>query len=221
MFIDSREIKRAWFYLNIIFIANYTISILRLFIRIGIPHLPNFFNILILLSSYLITLLDAIKKPGKLMSHPNTICLGLFLTFPDYILLIPFYILSIYHTNSFILSQKKNYEKLPFFNICAMIGQYSSHLGRTAMYFEVINIPLAIILMLLGRSSIRTVIAFMAVVRQQYVNNSTMKGVVGELMTYVDQVVSNLPDSFKGLYNQAKEFIYRHNSLAVEQKKTD
>lgn len=221
MFLDSREIKKIWFYLNILFVANYSLSILRMFIRIPLPRLPNIFNILFLISVYAITLIDILKNVKKLFSHPNTFCLFLFFTLPHQILLFPFFILSIYHINSFILSQKKTFERMPFFNICAMIGQHTASIGKLAMYSEVLDIPISILMMIFRKASIWTVLAFVLIVRQQYFNNSVMKGVIGEILMHSDTFFNNMPECFNSSYIQLKNLSQRCNKTVSQKEKSE
>jgi transmembrane protein 33 len=207
----SKNLKDFWLYLNLLFICNYTLAIANLCTTIYVPSLPSWINSVVLIVTYAITMVDIFKNLPKLVRHPNFICIFLFATFPCNILLLPFFLLSVYHLNNEIISKKKIYEKYFFYQVSCAIAVHSIYIGRFAMFSEVFCIPLSFILFAMGRSSILTFVAYAVIVRQQYINNQSMKSVIKEIIFKIDQLLGCLPDSMKNKYFQAKAFLANYN----------
>lgn len=215
------DIKALWFYLNILFIASYTVPILRVFVRLPLPRLPHALNVLVLIVSYAITLVDVVKNIPKLVASQNLICIGLFMTFPHASLLFPFYLLSVYHANLYVLSHKKKFSSLPFFKFSLAIGQHAAALGRAAMYAELLCASLALVLIFLRLSSIKTFIMYLVIIRQQYINNEKMRSVVSEMLLGAERLVAAMPEQPRQLLARATARLRRwHLPEAATAKKT-
>lgn len=215
---NTRKIRELWFYSSMAFIVNYTLTYLRMFVSVPLPHLPSFFNNLCLLVSYGVTILDlfrSMNSPGftfkRIYTNQNFVCLGLFLCFVPNILLLPFFLLSVYHINANILSRKQEFEKYFFFDFCVLLGRNSSRIGRTAIYLEVLLVPISLILLLCRRLGFIPFIVYCAIVRQQYINNRSMKSVVEEIILKVDDLVSKMPNGIRTYYNVFKEVMSKYN----------
>lgn len=215
---NVKKIRELWFYSNLVFIVNYVLTYTRMFISVPLPHLPSFFNNLCLLVSYGVTILDLfrnMRSPGfslrKIYTNQNLICLGLFLCFVPNILLLPFFLLSVYHINADILSRKQEFEKYFFFDFCALLGRNSSNIGRTAMYLEVLLVPVSFVLLLARKLGFIPFVVYCAIVRQQYINNRSMKSVVEEIILKVDDLISRMPDWMKTYYCMLKEIMSKYN----------
>jgi len=211
-----KDLLRCWFYINLIFIINYTLGIMRLLTVIPIICLPNFFNILALISSYIITLIDLIKSPSTLVSHANFICIWLFLTLPNFVLLFPFFLLSVYHTNGFIIANKRIYQKSLFFNLSLYINEYTLVIGKLTMYCEVMSLPLSAIMYFTGHSSLKTIVLYLAIIVQQYMNNQMMKAVVNDMLKIVDGVFSYLPAGVNSFYLKFRSRMQNGESLRAK-----
>lgn len=213
------NIKLAWFYFNILFIANYSMAILRLFIRLPLPVLPNWANAAFLVGGYACTLSEAYKKPLKLVNNQNFLCTILFLTCPPFAMLAPFFILAVYHANSYALSQRRTWGTLPFFRFCIALGQYSPQLGRGALYAEIAAAALAIPLAFARMCSVKTLVCYYMVIRQQYVHNATMRSVVGEVVLATDRLFLSCPECPRAAYSRVKTLIGVCPSPAIDTAK--
>lgn len=219
---NSRKIREVWFYSNLAFIVNYFLTYVRMFVSIPLPHFPSFFNSLCLLVSYGVTIMDILRSIGspgfsfkKVYTNQNLICIGLFLCFVPNILLLPFFLLSVYHVNADILSRKQEFERYFFFDFCILLGRSSSCIGRTAIYLEVLLVPVSFIMVLFRMLGFVPFVVYCGIVRQQYINNRSMKSVVEEIVLRVDDLVSRMPKwmsthyaTFKGIaskYNKPEE----------------
>lgn len=225
---NVKSIRDLWFYSNLAFIINYSITIFRLFVYIPIPYLPSFFNNIFLLVSYSVTILSLVKKVGssgftfkKILSNQNFICLGLFIFFVPNILLFPFFLLSIFHVNGDILARKKEFEKLFFFDLCVFLGRNAANIGRMAMICEILLIPVSFVMVLFRRLNILPFLVYCIIVRQQYITNKTMKSVVGEAVMKIDGIFAKMPVEVVAYYDKIKDFIGKYNKGEDEPKKSE
>lgn len=205
---NSLSIKDIWLILNLCFIVNYSISILKIFLAFPLLSLPSFFNSLFLLCAYALTLQTlfsqlkisssiSYKFFKKVVSHPNTFCLFVFICFPPNILLFPFYLLSLYHLASAVVSRKEEFNRYFFYDICVFIDKNLNNIGRTALFLEIISIFIATILLLMRKISPITLLSYIFMVRQQYITNNTMKSVCMEMIQYLNECMKKLPDNIK------------------------
>ncbi|KAG5859927.1 transmembrane protein 33 [Encephalitozoon hellem] len=204
--------KKTWMMLNMLFGANYTLYIILHLIRIPIYPLPNFVNILCLISSYSISLLPHFSSIGEILSQPNIYCIMVFLTFPHEILLLPFYLLSIYHLSSFVLSNKKIFERTGIYPVCVSLSAYHVSLGRLALFTEALAVPLSFLMIFLRKSSLVTFTTFIAMVRQQYFNNPSMRSVFGEMRVSLDRWILNCPRDVQEYYRKGRDFLVSTHS---------
>lgn len=205
---NSLSIKDIWLILNLCFIVNYSISILKIFLAFPLLSLPSFFNSLFLLCAYALTLQTLFSQLKisssisskffkKVVSHPNTFCLFVFICFPPNILLFPFYLLSLYHLASAVVSRKEEFNRYFFYDICVFIDKNLNNIGRTALFLEIISIFIATILLLMRKISPITLLSYIFMVRQQYITNNTMKSVCMEMIQYLNECMKKLPDNIK------------------------
>jgi len=213
------NVKLAWFYFNVLFIANYSIALLRMFVNLPLPALPNWNNAFFLAGGYACTLTEAYKKPLKLVSNQNFLCTILFLTCPPFAMLAPFFMLAVYHANSYVLSQRKAWGSMPLFRLCIAIGQYSPQLGRGALYAEAVVAILSMPLVFVRMCSIKTLACYLMVIRQQYVHNAMMRSVVGEMMLGVDHVFLSCPEHLRAAYARVKALVGASSSPAIDTAK--
>ncbi len=213
-----KEIKAVWFYSNLAFIINYTLTCIKLFVTIPVPYFSHYFNNLCLLVSYSILVLDLLKNyntPGfsfkKIYTNQNFMCIFLFICFIPNILLFPFFMLSVFHVNNVILSQKKLYESYFFYDLCVMLGRHSNTIGRSSMYCEVILLPIGLILVFLGQIRVFTFMVYCTIIRQQYICNSTMRSVIEEIIFNIDKLISKMPAQVATLYTNVKENVSKYN----------
>lgn len=209
---DKKQIQNLWLYSNSLFLLNYSLAILSLFVAFPVPKLPSFFNNLFLIFSYALTfqsLAANIKSQGiatfltKASSQPNTFCLALFLTFIPNILLLPFYVLCIYHICSAVLSRKKEFENYFFYEICVALGKNLNSIGRLALILELTMAPLCVILLFARYISIFSLIAYFIMVRRQCQTNKAMKDVLGEILHTLHGILSKMPENYKNHLNSA------------------
>lgn len=198
--------------LNTLFAVNYTLYIVLHLIRIPIYPLPNFVNILCLISSYSISLLPHLSSMKEILSQPNIYCITVFFTFPHEALLLPFYLLSIYHLSSFVLSNKKTFERTSIYPICVSLSAYHVTLGRLALFTEVLAVPLSFLMIFLRKSSLVTFTTFIAMVRQQYFNNPSMRSVFGEIRVSLDKWVLSCPRDVQEYYRRGRDFLVSTHS---------
>lgn len=204
--------KKTWMSLNAFFVVNYTLYIVLRLIRIPIYPLPNFVNILCLASSYAISLLPYISSISEILSQPNIYCIVVFLTFPHELLLFPFYLLSIYHLSSFVLSNKKVFERTALYTMCVTLSTHHVGLGRLALFTEILTVPLSFLMILFRKSSIVTLTALIAMVRQQYFNNPTMRSVFGEIRVSMDGWILSCPRDIQEYYRRGRDFLVSSHS---------
>lgn len=223
----SKEIKAVWFYSNLAFIVNYTLTIIKLFVTIPIPYLSHYFNNLCLFISYTILVVDLFKniqRPDfsfkKIYTNQNFMCIFLFVCFIPNILLFPFFLLSLFHINNVVLSQKKVYEAYFFYDFCVLLGRHSNTIGRTSMFCEVILAPVAIVLTLLGKLNVFSSLVYLAIIRQQYLSNIVMKSVIEEIILNIDNLMAKMPTKLLNAYALTKGVISKYNKpeLAINKK---
>lgn len=205
--------KKAWMSLNTLFVANYSMYIMLHLIRIPMYPLPNFINILCLAGSYAISMFPYLSSISEILSQPNVYCVIVFLTFPHEILLFPFYLLSIYHLSSFVLSNKKNFERTAIYTVCMNISTYHIGLGRLALLSEIVAVPLSLLMVFFRTSSIITFTAFAAMVRQQYFNNPAMRSVFGEIRVCMDGWILSFPRDVQEHYRKGRDFLASSHSV--------
>lgn len=198
--------------LNALFAANYTLYIVLYLIRVPIYPLPNFVNILCLISSYAISLLPHLSSIGEILSQPNIYCIMVFFTFPHEILLFPFYLLSVYHLSSFVLSNKKIFERTVVYPVCISISAHHVALGRLALLAEVLTVPSSFLMIFFRKSSLVTFTMFVAMVRQQYFNNPSMRSVFGEIRVSMDRWILNCPRDVQEYYRRGRDFLVSTHS---------
>lgn len=213
------DAKKTWFFLNLFFMANYGLRLLKLAVRLPVPVLPNYVNCLALAGIYSLTLAGVYRDLRKLVTNQNFLCIGLFLTFPHCALLAPFFLLSIYHANSYVLSNKKKFSSAPFFGACLALGPHSVQLGRAAMYLEFGSIPLAFCMLFTRACSVKTFVAYYAIVRQQYIHNAVMRSIVHNTLLRVDAQAQRLPAGARALYQRAAGCFCRLHGVPVDAAK--
>ncbi len=208
------DLKEAWFYLNCIFIINFTLRILRFINGIYLLlYLPNFVNCLILIFAYLFSVFDIIRDFRKLLKNQNFLCIFLFFTFPHWILLIPFYILSIYHVNGYIIMKKKFIYSDIVKKVTGFIAEHSFHLGKIALFTELYASVLSFLMLIFGVSSIKTCVMYIFIIWHQYTHNILMKNIVTDVFHNIHAQGIRLAN----IYIQLKNKYLRIN----DDKKTD
>lgn len=205
--------QKAWFCLNLLFIANYTLRVVRPFIKLPIIALPRFFNPLLLACAYLVAISSLVKTPNLLFSHNNFVCALLFLTFPHPVILLPFFLLSIHHTNRYFLencskpaNQTNPFMRDVFLPTSHWIKDNSLHIGRLAMLLELISVPLSFFFYFVGRSSLKTIFMLLMVIRHQYATYVSMKNIVDEIGLRIDRYCMELPEKYKNIYKRIKRY---------------
>jgi transmembrane protein 33 len=204
---ELTEMKRAWMVLNAMFIANYSLYLILLLIRIPLSSIPNPFNLMCLLISYSLSLASNYTSIGDLFTQPNFYCIMVFVTAPHQLLLMPFYLLSIYHVSSFVLSNKKIFERSRLYTLCMAISNCHVGLGRLALVAEVLAVPLSLLMIMFGMSSFLTFVALASAVRQQYFNNFAMRSVFGEMRVACDMWIEHLPFALQEYYRKGRDFL--------------
>lgn len=214
--------KQLWFFFNLAFIINYTLRLLRPFIRLPIPALPRFVNSLLLLSVYLSAIAPMYNRPNKFFSHTNFLCACLFATFPHPCILFPFYLLSIFHTTQHFL--KTRYAKAStggqhafFLPFCFWVQENAVSFSKLAMLLEILNIPISILLYFFRMSSLKTIFMLFMIVRQQYISSVVMKSIVDDLWVKTDGYLSSLPADYQGAYRKVKN-LFSSSSLPESKK---
>lgn len=206
---NSQQLKDIWFYSNALLVANYSLFLISKLVTLPIPKLPSVFNNLFLIVAYVFTfqsLFSTYKTTSagsllnKVFTHSNTFCIFLFLTFPNNLLLFPFYLLSIYHVVSTVLSKKTQYEKYFFYSLCVSLQPSLIHLGRAALIAEVAMTVLALLLFIIRKASFSTLVAYVSMVRMQYQSNKSMKEVVDMVLSKLHTFALKMPDSCKDYY---------------------
>lgn len=200
---DRNKIKDIWFYSNVCLFVNYSLRILRIFVVLPLPVLPAFFNSLFLLVAYVLTfeaLFSHFPVTGaavflkKAFAHPNAYCILLFLCFVPNTLLLPFYLLSIYHIVTFISSKKERFGSSAVYQWCVSLRCCISSLGRLSLFLQIVLFPVAFLMLLLGWIGFPALLAYGIMLRQQYVLNEHMRSVMGEVLQYANKMAMKLPD---------------------------
>lgn len=189
----THDVKRTWFFLNVVFILSYAMRIARFFVRLPLPRLPTALNTLVLFAAYAAALSKLANRPAQLLAHPNALCALFFLTFPPAILHLPFFLLSVYHANTYVLANQALYRSSWAFPLAVWIEQHYTRLGQLAMLTEALSIPLAFILYPLGRASLKNILALCLIVRQQYYSSAVMRGVLTEILGQFDKLGGSVP----------------------------
>lgn len=213
------KLKLFWFYFNVAFIANYALALIKFVAYFPLPTLPNFCNALLLVGAYACTLAGAFKNAHGIFTNQNFICVLFFLTLPPRILLFPFFLLAIYHTNAFILLQKRVWGNTALFSAATFLGQYTLQIGRAALYSEVCAAFFALPLALLRWCSVKTFLMYCVVIRRQYTSNSTMQGIVSDILLWADRCAARAPGFILGPYNKIKQFARAYPSPPEAAKK--
>ncbi|KAI5169391.1 hypothetical protein PAEPH01_0673 [Pancytospora epiphaga] len=213
------DLKLVCFYFSILFILSYSLRLLRLFIAFPLPVLPNWFNTLFLIATYACILYSRPLVLHSLFSNQNALCIGLFLTFPPHILLFPFYVLSLFHAHAYVLSKKRTWADKQIFKFCLMTKQQVPYLVQLAHYSEIVALVLAIPYSIIGLCSKKTLIAYGVVVRQQYIYNPIMNGIIKSLFIRFDEFMHRLPDGCLKIYKKAKYMLLRETSIQNKIKK--
>jgi transmembrane protein 33 len=210
---ELSEMKKAWMALNAMFIVNYSLYLILLLVKLPVSSIPNPFNLVCLLISYGISLASNYTSISDLFGQPNFYCIMVFLTAPHQLLLMPFYLLSIYHVSSFVLSNKKIFERSKLYALCMAVSAYHVGLGRLALVAEVLSVPLSFFMVLFGMSSFLTFFALVSAVRQQYFNNSTMRSVFGEMRVACDAWIEHCPATLQEYYKRGRNFLVSSHAI--------
>lgn len=226
---NKLSIKDIWLILNLCFIINYSISILKIFVAFPLLNLPPFFNSLFLFCAYALTLQTLFsqfstknisKFSKKIISHPNTFCLFVFLCFPPNLLLFPFYLLSLYHLASAVVARKEEFNKYFFYDLCVFIDKNLNTIGRTALFLEIFSVFIALVLLVIRRISLFTLLSYIFMIRQQYITNDTMKSVCMEIIVQINELFHKLPTNFRDRFSAVTGYIDRFTK-SEGQKLTD
>lgn len=209
----SKETKNLWLGLNAFFAANYSLYILLFIIRIPLAPLPGVVNTLSLIISYSLGLKMSYKGISDAISQSNFYCLIVLITFPNQILLMPFYLLSIYHLSSYVLSNRKIFEKTAVYTMCLAVATYHVQLGRLALILEILCVPVSFGLILFGYSNFATFTAYSAMVRQQYLTNPTMRSVFGEVRVCLDNWTKLCPPVIQDYYIRGRDFLMSYHTI--------
>lgn len=227
---NKKSFKDIWFYANASFFINYSLILLRLFVAFPIPCLPSFFNSLFLLVAYSLTFQGLVTNyksynintlVTKVITHPNTFCILLFLCFVPNILLSPFYLLCIYHIVSYIIAKKEAFHSYFFYNSVVFLNTNITTIGRSALFLEIFLIPITFILLLRGKIGAISLIAYFLMIRQQYTSNNNMKAVVLECLQYAHNIAMNLPDGVKMRYFEVSNLIRGYLKIDKEAEKKE
>ncbi|KAM0680064.1 hypothetical protein GINT2_001754 [Glugoides intestinalis] len=213
---NRSTVKDIWFYSNICLFINYSLTILKLFVALPIPRLPSFFNSAFLIVSYSLTfeaLLSNLKTTGlnafikKICSQPNAYCIALFFCFPPNIILFPFYILGMYHIATFVTTKKERFGSSFIFEYCVFLNNNTASIGRLSLFFQVLLVPVAFILFVVRSIGLMTFLAYVLMVRHQYMASEHMRAVVGEILQYLNGLSMNMPDEVKMNYLGVMNYI--------------
>lgn len=184
------DFKEIWFFFNCIFLTSFTFRILGFTKTLSLfPALPNFINCIILVFAYTISIVDIFRKHKKLLQNHNFYCIFLFLTFPNFILLTPFYVLSIYHVNAYIIANKKFYYSQIMRKVTSTINEYSFRIGVFGLHLEIYAAILALIMLTVGKCSVYTVVMYGIVIYQQRCTNTLMKNVFSETVLNLNVLI--------------------------------
>lgn len=202
----SESLKNIWFYTNLTFFASYSLAILRIFVAFPLPVPPSFINCIFLLVSYALTFQGFIAHlksqevnlvARKVFTHPNMFCIFLFLCFVPNILLLPFYLLSIYHIVSSIVARKETFQSYFFYNFVVFLNSNIGSIGRTALLLEIVLFPVACGMALFRKIGLITVVAYALMLRQQYSLNNSMKAVAMECIHGMHALVMKMPEGMR------------------------
>ncbi|ELA42147.1 uncharacterized protein VICG_00790 [Vittaforma corneae ATCC 50505] len=221
---NKKSLRDIWFYSNVCFFINYSLAILRVFVAFPLPRLPSFFNCIFLLLAYTLTFqsiianfkaYDTLMFIKKIFSHPNTFCIVFFLCFVPNILLSPFYLLTIYHIVSSIVAKKDTFHSYFFYDFVVFLNTNIATIGRSALFLEILLIPIAVSMVVLRRISTVTLLIYLLMIRQQYISNNNMKAIVSECIQRMHNLAMNMPDSIKMRYLELMNYV---RSLSKSEK---
>lgn len=193
---------------NLIFISNYSLYILPFLINIRIKPIP-YINTYLLILSYSTSILKT--NLSEIFNQTNTYCLFVFITFPNNFLLFPFFLLSIHNMISFVLSNKKIFEKHRVYKMCRYMSSVHYSVGRFALMSEIVCSVLCLVMYLMGKASLSTVVAYFVMVRNQYVTHGFMRSVFSELKMYLDKICEYMPCRVQYYYNKIQKVLNQIN----------
>ncbi|KAL6121950.1 hypothetical protein NUSPORA_01059 [Nucleospora cyclopteri] len=191
------KIREIWCFINLLFLLNYTLRILSLFVRA--VSFPNFINCFLLVLAYAITIYESQRVAGDFTSNPNIVAIFFFIMIPPWFLLLPYYLLSIYHTVNFIVTNEKTEKIVKRNNLLHKILLYvyknRGFIGEIALYFEILNIFIC-----LFTFRFNFFIISLMIVRHQYFINSSMKKVVIKLKNIISSKIEYAPKPIQKAY---------------------
>jgi len=203
---SPESFKNLWFYTNSAFFINYSLSILKLLVAFPLPVLPSSVNCLLLFVSYALTFrgflphlksqeINTIAK--KIFTHPNMFCIFLFLCFVPNILLLPFYLLTVYHMVTSIVARKETFQFYFFYNFVVFLNTNISAIGKAALVLEIGLFPVACIMMVMRRIGLLTLLAYGLMLRQQYSQSASMKEVAMESVQQLHGLFMKMPEGVR------------------------
>ena len=192
------DLKQLWFIFNLLFIINFTLKLMRSALFLPVLHLPNFFNTLFLLIAYTLSLMNIYRNIKKLIASQNFVCIVLFITFPHWVLLTPFFLLSIYNSNGYIISRRRELQDYFFFKLCVALNEYAAALGHAACCAELACLFLSLVFYTLRISSFKTLFMYYVALRRHCSLNPMMQGVVVHMLRSGIESSKRLPGPATG-----------------------
>ncbi|TBT99753.1 hypothetical protein CWI36_1861p0010 [Hamiltosporidium magnivora] len=205
---DKKLIKDVWLWSQLSFAFLYTLSILRIFIKIPIlSNLPCFSLCLLLSISYIMTMSKKIltSEITSIVSETNFYCLIVLLSFPSKILLLPFYVSSIFNLVDFVVTNKRQYHKYFFYETCKNIIIKRDIFIFSVYLLDVVGIFVASVGMLFRISNVMTVIGYCGVIRQEYLRSEKMKIIISDFFKLLDSKVDKMPEIVKQWYVYSRD----------------
>ncbi|ORD93431.1 hypothetical protein ECANGB1_2252 [Enterospora canceri] len=195
--------KGVWIICNLLFILNYTLGLLGLFVKT--VCLGNRWNCLLLSIVFVASILQNVKNGGDLINNRNTLSVMFFLSFPRGIFLLPYYILSIYHViGNYHKELKETENKTPaqqgLFMAVSSIQHHCRMFGTASVVLTFCNCILALFMF-----ELHTFFFLLLIVRQQFHENEAMTNLIYWLVDLMDNHIHKAPSVLQQLYTKIKK----------------
>ena len=201
---NKRQIEKAWLMFQLAFLVHYTPNVIRAVIRIPRIDVP-YFNIACLAGAYATTLYGL--PFGGIYNRLEFICILFFLSQPSNILLFPFYLNTILNLAVFIKTQPRRNKQSPLFRMSQLIIEKQVELVNTKILIEIINLPVMLFLIILGRSNVVTLLIYVYLLRTQFDCDQTVRDVFMRIRIALDEYSLMAPPALREIYVRVRDYL--------------
>lgn len=226
----SREsvLEMTWIWGTVSFLAFYLLSMLRMAGVLSVKKRAiHVLCCLSLIASYGSCVYS--KTPDlnmqRLLRDGNFRCFLVFcslLTMKTAVFpLLPFFIMSAFSLSSYVLKNRKAYERRGFFSACKGFAIYQDEGVLLAYKMEGLCIPLLLAYLLTGHTDLFVLVSYSSMVWFEYNSNPMMKKAVSELRRSADQMAKSpmVPELVRAKYALLRDSVIER--LALSEKKRE